>query len=80
MESFEMATFLKQNEASASELSSITSIVQPKDLLSEQILDLLSGIKAREECVLLLEGKFTQEDISLEEFMKGLRKIEEAKF
>lgn len=49
-----MSNFLKQSEASASELSSITNIVQPKDALSEQILDLLSGIKAREECVLLL--------------------------
>lgn len=75
-----MSNFLKKSESSASEISSITSIVQPKDAISEQILDLLSGIKAREECVLLLENKFTQEDISLEEFMKGLRKIEEAKF
>jgi hypothetical protein len=36
----------------------------------------MSGIKAREECVLLLEGKFNQEEVSLEEFMKYLRKIE----
>lgn len=48
-----MDKFLKENE-SASEIKSITSIVQPKDLLSEQILDLMSGIKAREECTLLL--------------------------
>lgn len=55
-----MANFLKKNESSASEISSITSIVQPKDAISEQILDLLSGIKAREECALILENKFTQ--------------------
>lgn len=75
-----MTNFLKQNESSASDLSSITSIVQPKDAVSEQILDLLSGIKAREECVLLLEARFNQEEVSLEDFMKYLRRMEEAKF
>jgi hypothetical protein len=52
-ENFEMTNFLKENE-SASQISSMSSIVKPKDLLSEQILDLMSGIKAREECELLL--------------------------
>jgi hypothetical protein len=54
-----MANFLQQNENA--EISSIGSIVQPKDAASEQILDLLSVIKAREECTSLLEGKFNQE-------------------
>lgn len=59
-----MANFLKDNESS--EISSITSIVQPKDSRSEQILDLASSIKAREECAILLENKFSQEQLSLE--------------
>ena len=73
-----MATFLKENENS--QLSSITSIVQPANELSEQILDLMSSCKAREECVVLLEARFNQEAVSLDEFMKHLRKIEEARF
>lgn len=40
----------------------------------------MSGIKAREECAILLENKFGQEQLSLEEFLKHVRRIEESKF
>jgi hypothetical protein len=37
-------------------------------------------LKAREDCIVLLENKFNQEQISLEDFTKQLRKIEENRF
>jgi hypothetical protein len=37
-------------------------------------------LKAREDCIVLLENKFNQEQLSLEDFTKQLRKIEESRF
>lgn len=50
--------------------------MKPADELSNQILDLQSSIKAREDCLLLLENHFNEEEIKLEDFMKQMRKIE----
>ena len=73
-----MTNFLNNNEKSR--IPDLTSIVKPANDLSSQILDLLSSIKAREECLMMLESRFNDEELSLEDFMKHMRKIEEAKF
>lgn len=58
-----MTNFLKQSEGGSVDL---TSVVIPKDDLSVQMLDILSSIKAREDCVLMLEHRFNEEEIKLE--------------
>lgn len=73
-----MSTFLKENENSQS--LDLTRLVQPKDELSEQILDLSSSLKAQEDCLVFLEGKFSEEEVPLESFLKQLRRIEETRF
>jgi hypothetical protein len=55
-------------------------LVKPRDDLSEQILDLISSVKAREDCANELELKFNDGALTLEDFMRNLRKIEEVKF
>ena len=55
-ENYQMSTFLKENENQ--QTLDLTRIVQPADVLSDQILDLSSSIKAREDCLMYLEGKF----------------------
>lgn len=47
-----MTTFLSQNEKSS--VPDLTSIVRPANDLSEQVLEVLSSIKAREDCMLML--------------------------
>ena len=56
-ENYSMSTFLKENENS--QTLDFTKIVQPQDGLSEQILELSSSLKAREDCLMFLESKFT---------------------
>jgi hypothetical protein len=58
-----MANFLSANEQGS--VPDFKNIVIPSNDLSEQILDLVSSLKAREECVGLLENRFVQEQMSL---------------
>jgi hypothetical protein len=73
-----MTNFLNENEKSGT--PDLTNVVKPSNERSAQILDLLSSVKAREDCLLLLETRFNQEEIKLEDFMKQMRRIEEARF
>ena len=59
-----MTTFLQKNDQLS--LPDISTLVTTSDPLSEQILNLSSSIKARHECVDLIEGRFSEERISLE--------------
>lgn len=68
-----MERFLKDNEMQNNE--NLSSLVVPKDELSDQVLDLLAGLKAREETVRQLESKFNEKEIPLELFMKMLYKL-----
>ena len=61
-ENLKMSEFLRQSENSGVE--NLSSLIKPRDELSEQILDLSSSVKAREECISLLESKFDDEDIT----------------
>jgi hypothetical protein len=54
-----MSNFLNNNEGSS--VPDLASIVKPANELSGQILDLLSSIKAREDCVTILENRFNEE-------------------
>ncbi len=74
-----MNNFLSANENNQPS-ESLTNLVRPKDDLSEQILDLISSIKAREDCANELESKFNDGALTLDDFIKNLRKIEESKF
>lgn len=47
-----MTEFLKKNESNPKE--NLITLIRPADGLSEQILDLISTIKAREDTVTLL--------------------------
>ena len=58
----------------------LTNFVKPSNEFPEQILWLRSSLKAREAGIVLLENKFNQEQPSLEDFTKQLRKIEESRF
>ena len=40
----------------------------------------MSSTKAREDTVIMLENRFNQEEISLEDFIKQVRKMEEMRF
>ena len=51
-----MTNFLKENEQSNNQLD-LTKVVIPSNELSEQILELSCELKAREDCIALLEGK-----------------------
>ena len=73
-----MSTFLANNEKSS--IPDLSSIVKPANDLSEQVLDLLCSIKSREDCLLMLETRFNEEEVKLEDFLKQLRKIEETRF
>lgn len=44
-----MSEFLKKNENS--NFKDLTSLIRPKDDRSEQILDITSSLKAREDCI-----------------------------
>lgn len=68
-----MERFLKDNEMQNNE--NLSSLVVPKDELSDQVLDLLAGLKAREETVRQLESKFNEKEIPLELFMKMFYKL-----
>ena len=70
--------FLRHNETS--NIHDLSSLVRPKDERSEQILDLTSSLKARDDCINLLETKFNDGELGFEEFMKLVRKMEEEKF
>ena len=59
-----MNKFLRQSEDMS--MNNLTNLIQPKDEVSEQILDLVSSTKAREECVVLLEKKFNDDEITFD--------------
>lgn len=40
----------------------------------------MSSNKAREDCIIMLENRFNQEELSLDDFMKQVRKMEEMRF
>lgn len=69
-----MNNFLSANENNQPS-ESLTNLVRPRDELSEQIIDLLSSIKAREDCATELESKFNEGALTLDDFMKHFRKI-----
>jgi hypothetical protein len=46
------------DRSTINEARDFLSVVKPADELSEQILDLSSSIKAREEAIHMLESKF----------------------
>lgn len=56
-ENMSMLEFLKNNDSSKVN-QDLSSVVQARDERSEQILDLTSGLKARDDCISLLETKF----------------------
>lgn len=70
-----MNNFLSANENNES-TQSLLNLVKPQDELSDQILDLLSSIKAREDCTNELESKFNEGSITFDDFLKHVRKIE----
>ena len=72
-----MKTFADSTDISNVEL---TQVIVPADELSKQILDLITSIRAKQDTVNFLETKFNEEKISLEDFIKNARKLEEAKF
>ena len=45
---------------------SLTDLIKTQDELSEQILEITSSIKAREECISWLEKKLSDDEISFE--------------
>ena len=72
-----MKTFADSTDISNVEL---TQVIVPADEISKQILDLITSIRAKQDTVNFLETKFNEEKISLEDFIKNARKLEEAKF
>lgn len=74
-----MSNFVQSNQDTATH-TQLLDMVTPADELSDAVLELTSSIKAREDCEDYLESRFNDEAISLEDFMKGIRKIEEEKF
>lgn len=52
-----MFEFLKKNQNS--DFKNLSELIQPKDERSEQILDLTSSIKAKDDCITLLEERFS---------------------
>jgi hypothetical protein len=44
-----------ENNSKSDEQTNLSNLIQPADKLSDQILDLTSSIKARQECLMLLE-------------------------
>jgi predicted nucleic acid-binding protein len=77
-ENIRMAQFLKKNENSS--LNDLTSLIQPRDERSEQILDLTCSIKAKDDCIGLLEERFEAREFSFDELCRMVRKLEEEKF
>ena len=69
-----MTKFLQNNENASTE--NLSTLIQPNDNLSEQILDTVTNIKAREETVTFLEMKFNDGQIGFDEFLKLARKLE----
>lgn len=69
-----MSKYLRVSESSGQ--GNLSSLIKPKTEISEQMLDLISSMKARDECILLLENKFNQEELRFDEFMKNFRRIE----
>lgn len=55
-------------------------LVQPVKGMPAQLLDLIAENKAQHDMFVFVEGKFANDEISLETFMKLSRKIEEEKF
>ena len=68
------------NNSDQHEIRNFANLVSPADEISEMVLEKMSSIKAREETIHLLESKFNEEEISFEDFMKNVRKLEEGKF
>lgn len=58
----------------------LASLITVKDEKSEKILNLLSSIKGRSDLSYFLENKFTNQQISLPDFMKFVKQNEEARF
>ena len=73
-ENVKMTEFLRKSQNSTGNLS---ELIKPTDELSEQILGICSSMKAHDDCIDLLEGKFNEQEISFEQFIKNIRKIEE---
>ena len=59
-----MNKFLRQSEDMSTH--NLTNLIKPNDEISEQILDLLSSTKAREECLALLQKKFDDDEITFD--------------
>ena len=68
------------NNSEEHEINNFTNLVKPADSISEGVLELNCSIKAREDTLHLIESKFNDEAISLEDFLKQVRKMEEARF
>lgn len=58
-ENFEMTNFLSTSEKG--NITDLAKMVSPADDRSEQILDLIASLKAREDCLVFLEGRFNDE-------------------
>ena len=61
-------------------MSNFINLVTPADEMSDRILNYVASIKAREDTIHLLESKFNEESVSLDDFLKNIRKLEESKF
>lgn len=56
-ENMKMQDFLRNSESNINS-NDLSSVVQPKDERSEQVLELTSSLKSRDDCIGLLEVKF----------------------
>ena len=77
-ENHQMQEFLHNNEGIS--INNLSNLIQPVDGISDQILDLITSVKASEDCMVLLEKKFSDGEIPFDEFLKLMKKIEEDKF
>ncbi len=75
VENSRMSEFLRKNEKE--DFKDLTALIRPKDQRSQQILDISASIKARQDCLTLLEDRFGANEISFEEFIKLVKKLEE---
>ena len=68
------------NNSDQHEIRNFTNLVIPADEISEKVLDKMVSVKAREDTIHMLQSKFNDEEISFDDFMKNVRKCEQAKF
>ena len=68
------------NNSDQHEIRNFTNLVIPADEISEKVLDKMVSVKAREDTIHMLQSKFNDEEISFDDFMKNVRKYEQAKF